>query len=239
MSHNARMRRRIGSEYSGPILIVLMLLGTAGTALSQDGSNDSTGWRFEAGITFAHFQQQVKQEIGGARGERLVNETALGLHAGAGYDILDWLSGGIYVRTDFGERTAARFSGFDSLGRTVTEGALGGSYSEVWIGPYARFAWNHLSAEVGYGALGIRSDDARSDLPSSAGDTSSSFRTSPSVAWLVAVGAFVPITSDLDLTVKAEYRVRYYVSRGGDDILEGAEHGTQGLAPFIGIAYRL
>lgn len=195
-------------------------------------------WRAEGGITFSHFQQQVKQEIGGRQGERLVNETSLGVLLSGSYAILEWLEGGLYIRTDVGERSAGRFAGFDSLGSTEVTGQLGGSFSEFWAGPFVRASWKSLSAEIGYGAVGVRSDDARTDLPSASGDTASAFTTSPVVAWMVALGANVPITTSLDLFVKAEYRVRYYVKRGGEDILTGVEHGTQSIAPIIGVGYR-
>ncbi len=195
-------------------------------------------WRTEGGITFSHFQQQVKQEIGGTQGERLVNETSLGVLLSGSYAILDWLEGGLYIRTDIGERSAGRFAGFDSLGSTEVTGQVGGSFSEFWAGPFVRASWKSLSAEIGYGAVGLRSDDARTDLPSASGDTASTFTTSPVVAWMIALGANVPITTNLDLFVKAEYRVRYYVERGGEDILTGIEHGTQSIAPVIGIGYR-
>ena len=194
--------------------------------------------RLEGGITFSHFQQQVKEEIGGATGERLVDETSLGFLVNGSYNLLDWFAVGLFFRTDFGSRTGARFNGFDSAGRTVTTGEIGGSFSELWAGPSLRGSWKSLTAELGYGLVGIRSDDGRSDLPSSSGDTTSSFKTSPSVAWMVGLGANVPITERLNLFIKAEYRVRYYVKRGGEDILDGVEHGTQSLAPIIGVGWQ-
>ena len=195
-------------------------------------------WRVEAGITFSHFQQQIKQEIGGERGERLVNETSVGMLITGSHDIFRWLSAGLYVRMDAGERTAARFSTFDSLGRAQTTGMLGGSFTEFWTGPFVRASWKSLSAELGYGALGIRSDNGRSDLPSTSGDTTAAFTTSPAVAWMAGLGATVPVNQDLDVFIRAEYRVRYYIERNGEDILDGAEHGTQSFTPIIGIGYR-
>ena len=220
-------------RWAFPLCIVLLLCGT--TQLPAQVENP---WRAEGGITFAHFQQQVKQEIGGTTGERLVNETSFGVFLSGSYTILDWLSAGVYIRTDIGERNAARFAGFDSLGATQVTGEIGGNFSEFWTGPFVRASWKSLSAELGYGVIGLRSDDARSDLPSSSGDTASAFSTSPVVAWVVGLGANVPITENFDLFVKAEYRVRYYVERGSEDILTGVEHGTQSFAPIIGIGYR-
>lgn len=35
-------------------------------------------FRFDGGLTFSRFEQQVKTELGGARGERLVEEVQFG-----------------------------------------------------------------------------------------------------------------------------------------------------------------
>lgn len=221
----------------GVRLIPTLLLLTLISSYSLTAQTEQP-WRAEAGITFSHFQQQIKQEIGGERGERLVNETSIGLLLTGSHDILEWLSAGLYVRLDAGERNAARFSAFDSLGRALTTGMLGGNFTEFWAGPFVRASWKSLSAEIGYGAIGIRNDDGRADLPSASGDTTASFRTSPVVAWMAGLGATVPVNQDLDVFIRAEYRVRYYVERNGEDILNGAEHGTQSFTPVIGVGYR-
>ena len=70
------------------------------------------------------------------------------------------LSGGLYARYDIGTRKAGRFEGVEN-GRTVTTGETGGAYSELWFGPLVRAQWAYIFAELGYGLLGIRSDDAR------------------------------------------------------------------------------
>lgn len=188
-------------------------------------------------LGFERFEQQVKEEIGGARGERLVEESRLGLGLVGSYELHENLSVGAFVRFDIGSRSAARFDRFDSTGAAIVTGQVGGGFSEIWVGPLLRAQWRQLHLDIGYGAVGLRSDDARSDLPSSTGDTVGSFSTSPTVAWLIALGGSVPITDNLDLLVTAEYRLRYYTRRSGDPILDNLEHGTQSLVPLVGIRW--
>jgi hypothetical protein len=54
---------------------------------------------------------------------------------------------------------------------------------------------------------------------------------------LISLGANVPITESLEIILKAEYRPRYYSKRGGEPIVGNIEHGTQSIAPLIGLAW--
>lgn len=36
---------------------------------------------------------------------------------------------------------------------------------------------------------------------------------------------------------RIEYRIRYYTSRGGEDLAGEVVHGTQDITPFVGVAY--
>ena len=76
------------------------------------------------------------------------------------------------------------------------------------------FVWT-LFFELGYGALGLRWDDARDDLPTADGDIESALQTHPGIAWLVAVGGGIPVLDELQVVFRVEYRVRYYISRDG------------------------
>ncbi|MBI3004818.1 MAG: hypothetical protein HYY49_05315 [Ignavibacteriales bacterium] len=220
----------------GPFFICVpaAIFSLRSTALAQD----STQWKLEIGGTFSTFQQQVKAEVGDPRGERLINETDVGVMMMGRYQILDFLSAGLFLQFDRGHRLAARFDGFNSEGMTVTKDKLGGNYSEAWFGPFVHFSWKNLFAEGGYGAFGRRSDDARGDLASSTGDTTSSFSLHPTIALLAALGAGVQITDDLDLIVRMEYRLRYYTMRGGNTLKNNIEHGTQNITPFVGVSWR-
>jgi hypothetical protein len=190
------------------VVVVVLFVVVCGTAVGQ--------WRAEGGITVSRFEQQVKSEVGGGVGEKLVEEFQFGFSASGVYSIVGGLSAGIFLRADIGERSVARFSLIDSTGKAVTTGELGGSYSEFWAGPLVQYTWKQLFAELGFGVIGIRGDDGRSDIPSSTGDTTPSFRTHPTIAWMFGVGGNIPVLDNLDVVLKLEYRIRYYDKRGGE-----------------------
>jgi len=121
----------------------------------------------------------------------------------------------------------------------VTSGEVGGAYQEVWLGPLLRVNWQTLFIEGGYGALGLRWDDARDDLPNTSGDTEGPLRTSPTVAWMLAAGGGVPLTEHLQLVLRVEYRVRYYDRRGGEELADAIVHGTQNLSPLFGVSWEM
>ena len=193
--------------------------------------------RLDAGLTFGRFEQQVKSEIGGARGERLVEDTHLGLTLFASYAVWGPIRVGLFTQLDVGSREAARFDGLDADGAATTTGRVGGSYVEWWIGPLVRGQWRGLFGEVGWGAIGLRHDGARDDLPAADGSTDGLLQTTPAVAWLFAIGGVVPVVEEIDVVLRMEFRVRYYDSRGGEDLAGDLVHGTQELVPFVGIAY--
>lgn len=223
------MERRAITRLIG-VLLTASLLNSALT--SQES------WRVEAGVTFRHFQQQVKAEVGQPRGDRLVNEFELGALLSGMYRVHEYLSVGAFVRIDRGERLLARFAGFDATGRTQVKDALGGLYTEFWVGPLLHSRWKQLSLEIGFAPIGVRNDMARTDLPSSTGDTEAAFSLHPTIAWLLSLGANVPLADHLELIVKVEYRPRYYSKRGGNPIVGDIEHGTQSVAPLIGLAWK-
>jgi len=199
---------------------------------------DTTHWRLDAGATYSAFQQQVKAEVGDPRGERLVNESQFGFVVSGMYEFHENFQAGLFFQFDRGNRLSARFDGLDAQGITKTKDKIGGDFSEIWLGPLVRVSWKNLFVEGGYGAFGGRTDEARTDLVSSSGDSTSSFSFHPTIALLAAVGAAVPIFSNLDLTVKMEYRLRYYSKRGGLPLQNNLEHGSQNMTPFVGISWR-
>ena len=193
--------------------------------------------RLDGGLVFSHFEQQVKTEVGGEQGEKLVEDTEFGLQIVASWNVWRFLDLGIYTQFDIGNRSAARFDGFDDAGRTVVSGEVGGAYSEFWLGPLVRAGWKGLFVEFAYGAIGLRSDDARDDLATADGDTESALQTSPTIAWVGAIGGMFEVIDDLQVVLKLEYRVRYYTSRGGDALANEIVHGTQNFTPFLGVAW--
>ncbi|MBN4081522.1 hypothetical protein JYU23_00170 [bacterium AH-315-C07] len=202
---------------------------------------DSTSEKISINIagTFSKFQQQVKSDVGTISGERLVDEQQFGYLISSVYKPSKYFGFGFYFRHDIGKREAAIFTGFDANGAAITEQELGGDYNEIWMGPLASFFWKQIMLDIGFGAYGSRKDAGRDDLPSKSGSTSGSFTTHPTIAWLASIGGNIPICENFDMSFRAEYRVRYYTQRSGEDILEGVEHGTQSFAPVIGIVWKM
>jgi hypothetical protein len=203
----------------------------------SEGSGINFNWRIESGVIITHFQQQVKPDVGDPRGERLINEFQLGLLLSGTYRITDYFSAGLFLRVDRGERAAAVFDRFEE-GKAVTSNEVGGVYNEFWLGPLLQFNWRMLSAEIGYALIGLRDDDGRSDIPSSTGDNTSAFSTSPLIAWLFSIGGNFPVIDNIDIVLKLEYRNRYYTKRGGNSLLNDIEHGTQSISPIAGIGIK-
>ncbi len=195
-------------------------------------------FRFDLGLSFSHFQQQAKIGTGGARGERLVEQTALVVHAVATYEVWEYLSLGLFSEFDVGTRHAGAFVGFDEDGAAVSMGELGGTYVEWWLGPIVRGHYRAVFLELGWGALGIRSDGGRADLPDASGETDSSFATAPAIAWLLAIGGSVPLAKRVDLVLRLQYRIRYYTTRGGNSLLDDAVLGSQDITPIVSVRFR-
>lgn len=194
-------------------------------------------WRLDVGLTFSRFEQQVKSEIGGVAGERLVEETQFGLAVLGSYRIWGPFSLGLYGQYDVGFRSSGRFVGFDESGAAVTESGTGGMFHELWLGPLLRIQYWTLFVEAAWAPVGLRWDDGRDDLPNKEGETDGPLQTSLGIAWYVGVGGGIPINDWLQVVLRLEYRVRYYTSRGGDALADGVAHGTQNLTPFIGTAF--
>lgn len=213
----------------------VVLLGCCWPAAAQAGD---PRFRMDTGLTVSRFEQQVKTEVGTEPGQRLVEETQIGLLHLLTYRFWGPLSAGGYLQVDRGERQAARFAGFDADGKTVVAEEVGGAYTELWMGPLIRAEWRAAFVEVGYGALGARHDDARTDLPTTNGDTNGALRTHPTIAWLFTIGGTLPVTEDLGVALRLEYRIRYYVRRGSSPLADDVVHGTQNVTPFAGVAWR-
>ena len=111
-------------------------------------AQDSPPWRIEGGITISHFQQQVKSEIGGPKGDELVNNFEFGLITTGTYDINEYFAVGLFTRFDTGERNMAIFDGFDEHGRAMVKNKVGGSYTEIWIGPLIAEASQRISTST-------------------------------------------------------------------------------------------
>lgn len=218
-------------------LLTLLLILYFGNILLYSQSEIEHKFITEAGITVSHFQQQVKTEIGAKRGERLTNEFQLGLYTSGAYYFYEFLAAGIYLRYDRGQRQLANFDGFDQSGKTLTSDNIGGTYTEFWAGPIIHLFYSQLHAAFGYGLIGIRDDTARNDIPSTTGDVESAFNLDPSFAWLISLGGRFSVTKSLDINISLEYRARYYNTRGGNNLRDNINHGTQSISPLFGVVY--
>lgn len=217
--------------------IGFFLIGTSFIAEAQE--DKSYLYSAEITGTFSGFEQQIKTEIGGIKGELLTSDSELSLQAIGTYHVWKFISVGWYFQYDSGNRESAQFSGFDAQGAAEVINLQGGAYTEIWTGPLVRASYKQAFFEFGYGLLGTRTDDARIDLFNEAGSNEGSLTVDPSVAWLLGIGAQVHLCDDLSLLLKAQYRVRYYDSRDGEKLQNEMVHGTQNFSPMIGLSYRL
>jgi hypothetical protein len=223
------------------VLVALIALSSASPAAVEAGETASETWRVDGSFSYRRFEQQFKPEVGGLKGERLVEESELCAGLLATWRVLEHLDVGAYLRFDTGSRQAGRFAGFEA-GRTRVDPSVGGAFSELWIGPLLRTGWKWIFLELGYGAFGLRDDEARADLSTAVGDTSTPLRTLPTVAYLANLGVAVPLDDRFDLVLRLEYRVRYYDRRGevklvtadGDPVV----HGTQNFTPLLGLRWK-
>ncbi|MGK0360658.1 MAG: hypothetical protein ACI9U2_002971 [Bradymonadia bacterium] len=213
-------------------LIVLALIATPAYAHAEETL------RLDLALTYDRFEQQVKSEIGGARGERLVEESFFGLQGAGTWRVWGPIALGWYAQLDSGARNAGRFVGLDADNMTVTEGQVGGDFTEFWTGPLVRASWRGLFVELGYGVLGLRDDDARGDLRDENGGTDDALRTTPTVAWMLGFGGAIEVHEGVDVVLRAQYRVRYYNRRGDTPLENELVHGTQNFTPFFGVAWR-
>ncbi len=210
------------------LFLTLMICATA---------QERTAWKAEAGAVISHFQQQIKRAVGDPRGQRLVNEFQIGGMLSAGYRVHELLRLGAFVRADRGERYLANFNGFDAEGKTRTKEGIGGTYTEVWIGPLAQLQWKQVTLDIGFAPYGKRYDRARGDIPNEANSTDGSFSLHPTIAWLIALGGSFDLSEQFALSIKMEYRPRYYSERGGAVLINDIEHGTQSVVPLVGLSY--
>lgn len=195
-------------------------------------------WEAALSATYSHFEQQIKAKVGDTRGQKISDITEFGISMEGNRRIIKNLRGGVYVIYDLGNRSGAKFDGFDSTGITRVKDQTGGIYKELWLGPYLQYQWKLLNVDLGYGALGIRQDNGRSDIKNSNGMASGDFLVNPKLAWYVGMGSKVEISSKCFVVIKVQYRVRYYNTRDGEPLMNNMEHGTQNISPYTGILYK-
>lgn len=115
---------------------------------------------------------------------------------------------------------------------------IGGKSTELWAGLLVRAQWRGLFADLGYALFTRRWDTGRDDLPSADGTTDGAFTAELAVRWMLALGAAIPVRHDLAITIRLEWRIRYYDERGGQSLRDDIVHGTQEIRPLFGVTWR-
>lgn len=215
--------------------LFLCCLFSSLSAVAQDNSNP---YSVELTASFSGFEQQIKTEIGGIKGELLTSDSELNLQALGTYNVWKFISVGWYIQYDSGNRESAQFSGFNAAGAAEVINLQGGAYTEIWTGPLIRAHYKKAFFEFGYGLIGSRQDDARVDLFNESGSNEGNLTVDPAVAWLLGIGADVVLKDQLSLLIKAQYRVRYYDARDGEKLENEMVHGTQNFSPMVGLKYQ-
>jgi hypothetical protein len=190
------------------------------------------------GFSFNHFQQQIKTEIGGKQGDKLVENTSITFTLNGLVSIYKGLKAGIYLDYESGSRKSGRFQSFSSENAAITDQKNGGSFTEIWIGPIIQFNYHQAFIEFAHGTFAIRKDDGRVDIPDNQNDNKSSFKAVSSVAWKLQFGYKINLSEKLDSFIKIQYRVRYYDRRDGT-LKNNYVLGSQNITPVIGLSYSL
>ena len=210
-----------------------------GMSLMSFAQDQEQPFSIELTGTMTHFEQQVKTEIGGVKGDLLAADTELGLQLLGTYKFWEYLHAGWYIQYNIGNREDGRFNGFDANGSPLIVSVQGGSFSEFWIGPIIRGQYKKAFLELGYGFVGSREDEARDDISNGTLSNQGNFSTDPSVAWIIGIGTQVDLSNNFSLLIKAQYRARYYNSRNGIALNNQTVLGTQDFSPLIGVSYKL
>lgn len=181
----------------------------------------------------------VQMIEGPNRDDTVTNDWSFTSSMNLTYAVTEWLEPGLHYQLDGGEVRRALFSRPDpQTGETVETDAVEGAFWEQWFTLFARARFDPVFVELGWAPLILRRDTSRTDLPNVNGETSGTFVGSRTVAWLAAFGGAVPITPDVDLTLRLQFRIRYLVSRGGEDLADEEEFGNMFFTPTVGLGHR-
>jgi hypothetical protein len=181
-------------------------------------------------------QQQIE---GPNRDDLLVNDYGIANSLNFAYAVLPWLEPGVFLQFDAGNTRHAKFSRPDEqTGETQATEEVDGAFFEFWTMLFVRGRYGPLFGELGWAPLILRKDSTRTDLPNVRGETDGLFVGSRAVAWMLAFGGAIPVADDLDVTLRVQYRIRYLVSRGGEDLAGDEELGNMHLSPSAGLGYR-
>jgi hypothetical protein len=189
----------------------------------------------ETGVSVLASKEQAKS-ASGASGGPLFTDRQVALTLGSHARFLKWMSVGLFFSYEAGNRESCLYS-VDAGGVPAPLDCRSGQYRQVWLGPALRFHWRQFFLDANYIAFGTRKDHAYSSL-SGDGTNQGSFRTHPLKAWVFFPGVGIPLTDDLELLIKLEYRYVYYDERSGK-LPGGQLYGNQSIRPQIALSMNL
>lgn len=227
------------------LIVATAMVAAAPPSSANDGDKtEESIWgdeqfRFDLGGILTFYTSAVERGTDGESNKQLVVDSSFGLYGAGSYRVWGPFSVGLFTQFETGDRRSGEFTGeFDENDVALVGERFGGTFWEFWFGPLIRAQYKGVFAEVGWGLVGLRNDDGRDDLAGEDGNTDT-FRSDPATAWLFGIGGAIPIADPFELILRLNYRIRYYTTRGGEDLTQGTGHGTQDLIPFVGVAWRI
>lgn len=205
-------------------LILTTYTQVVSTAFAEQPASSEKLWTLSPAISFSHQKEQTRDASGNSSGV-ISASRHFALMMDGTYSLLPFLDAGVFFLAERGARTI--------ISGPVVD------YTLFWTGPMVRAKWKFLFFEVAYVLYGTRMDRGLPTVTSSTGDNSSSFKTDPSRAWLLAPGVSFALSECLDGFVKVEYRFHYYNRRGEDELAGNAVIGSQAVRPHLGIRWSI
>lgn len=215
------MPRKTGTaaRLSPHLVLAAALLGLPASA-QADEPDGLLGLRLELGAMITYDERQIE---GTNQDAKVSRDFGLSTSFTVLYNAWKWFHVGLFV--DF-DKT------FDDVSGTTADAW------ELDVGLLVRLEpLDWLFFNIGYMPLMLRSDSSRTDLPNTKGATDGTFLGSHTVAFLVGAGVQLELSRHVDLFFKLDYRIRYFVKRGGEDLAGGKEYGGQSFYPYLGAAY--
>ncbi|MFN3195831.1 MAG: hypothetical protein ACE364_07785 [Chlorobiota bacterium] len=176
-------------------------------------------------------QQQVKTEIGGDNYPKLFNHNQFNFNLQTQYNFNDYIAVGAYLRYDRGNRT---FSGVLRENELFVINSKDNDFTELWLGPILTGSYKSVFLSFGY-ALSANRDDDFVDIENE-NEVRSPLNAS-SFAWFTHLGGKFELSSEFQMVVMLEYRVRYYDQIDGSNINFDNKIGMQNITPMIGFEY--
>ena len=202
-------------------------------------AESTTNFSLFSHLHYNRFEQQIKNKVGGEKGDLLTEDNEVSIHLGFEYLFKEHWRFGLFLRFDNGTRELGEYGGINADTKPNIVNKTGGTFSELWLGPYAGYRYSIFAVDLGYGLLGLRDDAARDDIKDFNKPSGGYFETSLSVAWFISAGITAPLLDNLDLSLRLEYRIRYYELFSGEELVDSVAHGTQDITPFFGVHWKI